>query len=74
MGCQCAKTVEESKSELVNTNTKDFILKNFTKEDKNQNILKISVSDSGNTNILQSLPSQANQINYSNIERFSKNF
>lgn len=69
MGCQCAKTVEESKSELVNTNTRDFILKNFTKEDNGQNILKISVSDSGNTNNLQSLPSQANQISDSNIER-----
>lgn len=69
MGCQCAKTSEESKSELVNTNSKELMLHNFIKENSNQNILKISVSDSVNNN-LQSIASQGSPFSDSNIKSY----
>ena len=46
MGCQCAHSDSEAKSELINLNSKEMIENNFMKENSDINILKSSVSDS----------------------------
>ena len=46
MGCQCAHSDSEAKSELINLNSKEMIENNFMKENNDINILKSSVSDS----------------------------
>lgn len=51
MGCQCANNTGESKSELINANSKELINTNLIKNSTNSNdVLKSSISDSVNYN------------------------
>lgn len=55
MGCQCAHSESETKSELINLNAKEMMGNNFMKDNNNIEILKSSVSESAFNNF-QSIP------------------